>query len=222
MSAEQAAGAQAPAGGVVPAATPAQAPAQTPAQTVSNQDNQQDPAWLPGRLEKAKTAAVNSLLSELGVKDSASLKANLARLSELETASLTEQEKTAKRLAELEPRAQKADRLEAAFKSVVDAKFSTFSEAQQAAIDARANGDPEKRWELMQLAEAFAGGTTSQPAQPTTPAPANTSPAAPAPPARSDALTPRQQYEALKTTDPMRANLFYQLNRAAIESSPSA
>ena len=229
---EQGSGAIAPNGGAAPSAPATQAPstaqpatAQAPTAAPETKAPE-DPHWLPGRLNQAKDSAINGLLSELGVKDSATLKANLARLSELETASLTEQERVAKRLADLEPKAQKAERLEAVFKSVVEAEFSTLTESQQAAIDARANGDPEKRWELMQLAKAFAGAAPSQPptapATPATPNPATTRPdGAQKPPARSEALTPRQQYEAMRNTDPMRATIFYQLNRQAIDASPA-
>jgi hypothetical protein len=197
----------------------AQPPAVAPTPAVD-----ENPAWLNGRLQQARKSAVTDFLGELGFKDPKEAKAALDKLQSLETASLSEKERVEKQIQELTPKAAKAERLEGLFKSLVDSKFGTLTEKQQQAIDAKANGDPERRWEIMDVMEA-AGALTPAAASPALPAakqPASTSPGAPPPPPPAPAQTPRSKWEAMKKTDPMQASLFYQLNRAAIEQSPSS
>jgi len=174
----------------------------------------EEPAWLPDRLKQARATAQKQLLQELGVTDPGDVKAKLAELDKLKTAQLTDQERIAKQLAELQPKADLADKLQAQFSSIVDSQFSALPEMQQAAIDSVASGDAGKRWELMQVLRAAGGAVIAAAARP-----ANTAPAAPPPPAPTQPQTPFQRWEALQKTDPVQASIFHQLNAFAIEQS---
>lgn len=199
---------------VPPAVVPpvSTAPADPPTAT-------ENPAWLPGRLTEARENERKKLLQELGAEKPADLKAKLKRLEELEAATLTEQERTQKQLAELGAKAQQFEALQKTFTQMVESEFSALTDQQKSAIDARANGDAQKRWEIMDIMRA-AGALT---VQPPAPKPATTAaPGAPPPPASpKDPKSPRAIYEAKKLIDPMGAELYRQMHAAAIEASPA-
>jgi flagellar hook-basal body complex protein FliE len=179
----------------------------------------ENPAWLPGRLSEARETERKKLLQDFGVEKPEDLKAKLARLSELEAASLSEQERTQKQLADLSAKAQQFEALQKTFTQMVESEFSSLNDQQKSAIDARANGDAQKRWEIMDIMKA-AGALT---VQPPAPKPATTAaPGAPPPPASpKDPKSPRAIYEAKKQIDPMAAELYRQMHAAAIEASPA-
>lgn len=181
-----------------------------------------DPAWLAKRLEEARSverkranAELDARLKTLGAASLDDLQAKIAKLGALETERLTDAEKIQRQLEELTPKAERADRLQKIFSSVVESKFNALSDKQREAIDSRANGDPEKRWEfieMMQAAGAFAAPE---------PRPANTAPlGAPLPP-NSPVLpqTAREKRDELAKRDPISAALFSQMNSMAISQS---
>lgn len=174
------------------------------------------PDWLPDRLKQAREAERKKLLSDFGADDPEVIKAQLSELAELKRSQLSEQERLTAERDELKAKADAADRYLNAFKSTVDARFAGLTEQQQAAIDSSASGDPEQRWKIMQVMEA-AGAFA-----PPVPKPASTTPAgAPPPPTPATPNTPRAIYEGLQKSDPTRAALFFQMNAAAINHSPS-
>jgi hypothetical protein len=111
---------QQPAGGEV---TP-EPPANTPPTDPSKPNG--DPAWLPERLAQAQRAAASQLFSKFGVKSQEELDAKLKRLDELETAQLSEAERTQKLIKELEPKAQRAAHVEALLTGLVESQFKAL------------------------------------------------------------------------------------------------
>jgi hypothetical protein len=166
-------------------------------------------------------------LKDFGLETPEQLKAKLDKLNELETAQLSEKERTEKTINELKPKAEAADRISALFGSMVDAQFTALPEKVQTAIDKTANGSAEARWTAMQtMAEAGLITMAMPSAQPQTPAapapkPASTTPAG-APPPPAPGAGPKSAFDTwndLKKTDTVRASLFYQTNAQSIEQS---
>jgi len=188
-------------------------PAPPPASPTAGADP--SPTWLPERLKQARQAERKALLESFGVKDGDELKTRLQKLQELETSQLSEQERTAKMLDELRPKAEAGERVSALFASVVEKQFAELPEQTQAAIDARANGDAEKRWDLMQVVAATA---PTQPVSPSAPRPANT-PAAPPAPTPGNPQTAFDRWQALKASDATAASIFYQSHSSEIDQS---
>lgn len=219
-----------------PAAQPAAKPAKTPAAAPSNGQgtsapanaDDPNPAWLPERLEQAKQTAVNKLLGTHGLETPEALQQKLARLDELETALLSDAEKTQKLIDELKPQAARTTKVEALLKQMVDQQFAKLPEQAQTAIDATANGDPEQRLALMQVLQA--AGSVVQPATPVVPIPeaqpaapvaipAQTAPNAPPPPAPSEPETAYQVWKVKVERNDPTASIYFQMNRMAIENS---
>lgn len=200
--------------------TPAQAPIQAKAPAIAP-DHEDGPAWLPDRLAKARESERKKVLQDLGVTDAESLKLKLAKLSELEAASLTEAERTEKQIQELSGKAQKYDSLEKSFSQLVGEQFSSLPDQQREAIDARASGNAQARWEIMQIMKD--AGVLGAGQAPVAPRPASTTApgAAPPPATPLDPKSPRAIYEAKKLIDPMGAAIYRQTHAAAIEASPS-
>lgn len=185
-----------------------------------------DPPWLPERLTKAKAAAQNQLLNELGFPDVESAKKRLEAAKVLEEASLSEAERTAKRLAELEPMAARAAALEQRLAAVVESQFAGLTPEQQSAVDSVAQGDPERRLELISVLAA--AGLTAAPPVPvtqteaTTPAatpPATTTPPG-SPPAPAPTRTKFDEWQSL--TDPIAKAIFLRLNKREIDATRPA
>jgi len=199
--------------------TPPQAPVQAKAPP-ANTDVEDGPAWLPDRLAKARESERKKVLQDLGVADAESLKLKLAKLAELEAASLTEAERAEKQIQELSGKAQKYDSLERSFTQLVVEQCTTLSDQQREAIDARASGNAQARWEIMQIMKdagvlGVKAPIVARPASTTAPG------AMPPPSSPLDPKSPRAIYEAKKLTDPMGAAIYRQIHAAAIEASPS-
>jgi hypothetical protein len=174
-----------------------------------------EPTWLPRRLDEAKRSAQRQVFEQYGVKSQAELDAKFQRLKELEDAQLTDQERTKKQLDELAAKAQAGERYRESFAKLVDAEFGKLTDEQRQAIDRQAAGDPDRRWQLMELAAAF-----QQPATGTTrPAANSTNPAAPRPPSPVPAKTPFETFLEMKAMSPNLAAIFYTNNKTAIEKS---
>jgi len=194
----------------------AQNTAQPPAASASSQ-NDTAPAWLPERLKQAKESAERAILEQLGVQNVDDLKSRLTKARELEQQQMTESEKAAARIKELESSLPKLQQAESTLKSMIEDQFESLSDAQKAAIDAVANGDAMSRWQLMQVVRAASAGQETQPAPPKPPAqtvPAGTPrpPAAPAP-----AQTKFEMWQDRSKRNPIEASIFYNANMAEIE-----
>jgi len=172
-------------------------------------------------LAQAGRAANTRLLSEFGAKDPSEVKAQLAELAELKKASMTEAEKRQAEIDALKPKAERAERLGTLTNKIVGDLFDALPEAQRTAIDKVANGDPEQRWQLMQLIrDASPAGATPESPKP----PASTTPAGAPPPPASPAApeTPYQVWQRKTKEDPIGAGIFYAANALAIEKSMPA
>ena len=218
----------APAVAPIPPAAPAAASAKPEpkpeAKPVKTDD--QNPAWLPGRLAEAKKAERNALLNELGFPDLESAKARVAKAKELEDATLTEQQRVQQQLEELKPQAERVTTLEAQLKAMVDAEWEVLPEHTRNAIDAVAQGNIEKRLEhiIVEKAKRDPNAPTPAPvvpASPPTAPPATTSPPG-APPAPAQTQTKWEEFQAIPAEQSVRRGLFYRAHRAAIEASKPA
>ena len=203
--------------------TPAAVPTPPPAAPAPSGDDKQFP-WLGDRLTKAKTTAQATLLNELGFPDLEAAKKRLAEAKALEDAQLSEAEKTTKRLAELEPQAARAAALEKRLGTIAEGQFNALSAEQQTAVDAVAQGDPEKRLELISvLAAAGAAAQPAppppEPAPPGPPPPATTTPPG-SPPTPAPTRSKWDEWQAL--TDPIAKAVFLRLNKREIDASRPA
>lgn len=198
----------------VPAAPP-QAPAVVPPAQAAPAA-QEDPKWLPDRLKQAENSAVAKLLNGLGVDKPEALKAQLDKLRALEESQLSESEKVAKRIAELEPQAKRAEQLEGAVKLYADREFQSLSEPQRNAVTAIAGNDPASILKTIESLRPtwFQAAPATAPAAP----PASTS-AAPPPPAAAGGVSEtdhKSRFEQLKKENPFEAARYFGAHKAAI------
>lgn len=207
-----------PKGGAAPAAKPD--PAAPPAAPQTPKASDLPDEALAARLERERKSAEAKLLGSLGVTNADEIKARLKELDDLKTAQLSEAERTQKTIADLTPKAQRAEVLEQRLAAIVEEQFAALPESQRNAIDSVASGNAEKRLELMQVMRAAGLVPIAQPpAAPKPPPPANTAPPVNAPsPAGSE--TAWDKYAAI--TNPTTRSLFYRTHTAEIEASRPA
>ncbi len=224
MTAPIASGTPAP-GSAGPATPPAVAPpappaAEPPAPPAPPSPPGGDPNWLPQRLKEAKATERRELLASFGVTDPEQIKAALAKTKELEEANLTEKQKAEKQIKDLSGKADAGERVSKRFAAMVETAFAKLTDKEREAIDKIAAGDAEKRADLIDLLNASKGD--EPPPAPGARPPANNTPpgAPPPPPPAGGTQTPYDKWVALQKTDPMAANIFYQVNSHAIETSP--
>lgn len=166
-----------------------------------------------------------AILKDLGVDKFDAAKEAIAKANKLEQDSLSELEKRDRRIKELEPHQQTAERVGTRFKALVDSEFSKLPEAAQKAIDKHAGGDAEKRFDMIEMMresgalEAFGKGSTP-PEPPKPPAPASNGPNPPPPP--SGAPTKFQEWELMKARSPTMGDIFYQNHQREIERTRPA
>jgi hypothetical protein len=178
-------------------------------------------AQLRDRLDETRRTAESAALKALGFDTKEQADAFLRTAKALQDAQLTEAQKQQKLLEELTPKAQRADALAARVKAYADREFSTLPEAVQKAIDETANGDPEKRLDLVEMMRKSGLLATSGAAAPApAPAPANAGAGQGVPPKPTNAQTPYDQWQALVASGKqIHADLFYQANVPAIAAS---
>ena len=201
-----------------PQATPAAVPA-----TATAAEVQLTSAQLKSRLDETRTAAESALLKRLGFESGEAADAFLKSAKAMQQAQMSEQEKLAARVKELEPLALEAATYKTHFAAMVETQFAALPDAAKTAIDASAKGDPARRAELMTVMRA-AGLLNGSPATPTpAPAPANAGAGQGAPPKPTNAQTPFDQWSALVAAGKQtHADIFYQANAPAINASRPA
>ncbi len=209
------------------AAAPAPAPAAPPAPVPAAPPV--DPAWLGDRINQAKRSGQGELLSKYGVKTADELDAKLARLRELETASLTDAQRQQQELETLRTQATSAAPAIAVIKTRVERELKQLTDDQRAAVIAIAGEDPTAQlrtidalsptWGLApagSAAAAAAAPTAAAPSAPAAPAPSAPAPlpppgntvapgAAPAPVVPGSPPDHKAHYDSIKKTNPIAA-----------------
>lgn len=204
-----------PPAGAPPAAPPAGGNASTPISMTSEQ--------LKNRLDETRTAAETKLLKSLGFDKTTDAAEFLKKAKELQQSQLTEQEKLQNSVKELEPKAKRADALEQQLTALVDEQFAALPEAARTAIDTVANGNAEKRLEMMRVmrASGLLGAAPPAPAAPAGPAtsapPAN-------PPTPAGSRTKFDEWQDLEKDPNKRviSSIFYNSHKAEIERARPA
>jgi len=205
-----------PEGGTPPAPAPVPPPAAAePAKLDLTSDQ------LKERLREERERARGAFLKDLGFEKSDDLKGALGKLKELETASLSQQEKTEKELAELRTKAARADGTTELLKLVVDEQFSKLPESVQKIIDETADGDPEQRLLLMRVVSAATASASADPAAPPPPPGPKTVSPKPAP-APQGAETAYDKWQSMQKKNGLLADLFFSANQREIEASRPA
>jgi hypothetical protein len=166
------------------------------------------------------------LLKDLGYEKPEDLKSALKSLKDLQDAGKTEKEKLEARLKELEPKANRHDAVTTMLNGLVETQFNKLPEAVRKAIDAKANGDADKRLEAISLLEASGLLNPAVPAPAVPPGPSPVPPPAsvtpsPAPPP-SGAPSKFQEWELMKARHPIAGDIFYQQNTTEIERTRPA
>ncbi len=204
-------------GGTPPAApnpsVPAQSPAPPPAPATPAPDDQ-NPPWLADRLTRHE----QQILKRFGVKTEDEIKTALEAQRATEESKKTLERKHAdaeKRQKELEDDNSELAELVG---KLAASKMASLTDAQRQAIEGVAGDDPRLQ---LSLIEAFSAtwGAGAQPVTPGAPKPGQTAAPSPPPPAPGTPKTDFEKWADLKTTDPVAASLFYQMNSMRIEQS---
>lgn len=180
---------------------------------------------LAKRLEEERASARTRLLKELGYEKAEDLKGALAKAKSIEDASLTEQQRTAKLLEELTPKAKRADTLSATLTKFLAAEEAAIPEAKRGLLDlAPLSDNPEARLEWIATAKARGLFTDAAPQPPALPPPAKPAttlaPSGPATPKAPGTLTAYEQHQALvKSGQTLRAAAYAQLHAREIAAS---
>ena len=170
---------------------------------------------LKARLEEERSKGAKAILKKFNFEKEEDLAAAFKTLEDLKTEKLSESEKAAKRLKELEPYESKFKTLESEYASMVEEQFSALPENVQKAIDDVAGGKPAERARVMKAFRAN-GLIAAQPpgiASPKTTAPTQQAPT-PAP-----TKSKFDEWSELKATNPILASFFYKTHTTDIEAS---
>lgn len=152
-----------------------------------------DPAWLPARLDRARTAAAADVLRELGITDVAAGKAAIAEAARVRDASKSESERQAEQLAALRTRVAQADESAAALKEYAEAELSKLTQDQREAVVDIAGTDHAKQLKtLVRLRKTWAkdGALPAQSAGSPVPTPPGGTPPTPGAPAGGGTTPP--------------------------------
>lgn len=163
-----------------PAATPA-APIAAPV-AAAPAVTDENPPWLKGRLEQAKTAA----LAELGITDPAKAKEVIAAAAKAEEDAKTAAQKLGETSKTLETEKARAARLDGVVKDHATRAMSALTDAQREQVrKAAPDADPAEQLRLIDVffpaGTAAAAAPVATPAAATPPAPAKPAPASTAP-----------------------------------------
>ena len=165
-----------------------------------------DTAWLNERLERAKRTAAEEALKAAGFSSLDEAKQAKA----LAEAQKSEAQKTAERLAALEPKAKEAEEIRGRLERYADAELAKLSDAQREAVLALSGGDKAKALDAVEKLRPTWGAPAAAATSTTTttpPPPAATAPGRTAPPAAgaTTSVDVKREFEALKTKNPFAA-----------------
>ncbi len=179
------------------------------------------------RIAEAKASGEKSFLKATGFTSLEDAKTALAESKALKEAQMTAQQKLEAKLAEVAPKADRADALSGIVGEYASQEFAALPKPLQDFIAATAGDDPAAR--LKAITAARASGMLAPapavvpPAPPTTPA-TTMAPPGPAalPPPPPGTLSPRQQWDKLRSEGKsMSASSFYAANKSAIDAEIS-
>lgn len=206
-------------------ATPASTPANQPPPVATDDDPivKLSPAQMKQRLDETRGSERKAMLKEFGFESIEAGKRALQALKELQDSQLTEQQKIVKERDEYKKQADslrpKAERTAAKLAALVNAQFDALPEAQRNAIDKVAEGDPDKRLELIEVFRAAGAlGQATATEHPAVPKPLST--AAPTnAPRPGGARTKFDDWQDMAGRNQVAGDLFYQNNMHEIERS---
>jgi hypothetical protein len=214
----------------VPVAAPAPTqPPAPPAPAAGEEWKNMTAEQFKARLGEATAAGEAKLLKALGVKDPGEIKSALAEFKKLQDAQLSEQERSKKQIDELAPKAQRAEKLEQAVKTLLETEEKLIPDDKKGLLDLAPSADqPEAR--LTWIANAKAKGlfgtaaavtTTIEPTPKPAANPATTmAPNGPTPPSPAGGKSAFEKHQDMvKAGKDILAARFYQDNRKAIEAS---
>lgn len=179
-----------------------------PIANASKADEQ--PNWLPMRLEQAKRSATGEVLKALGVDNVEAAKAAIDKARAIEEQSKSELQRLNERLAALEPAATKAKSLEERLSRSADAELAKLTEQQRAAVLAIAKDDKTAALDTIEALRPTWAALAAPAVAAPLPAPAKTTAAPAAPPASTTSATTdhRAVYESMKAENPLAAALY--------------
>lgn len=166
--------------------------------------SQGEPTWLPERLKRAEESAVKELLKSTGFTSLEDLKAAKAVVD----AQKTEAQRTAERLAALEPKAKEAEDYRARLERYADSVLAGLSEVQRSAVLSLSGGDKARALDAVEaLRPTWVQAAPAAP--PAVPVASPTAPSSPAPSSATASSKPKTaEWEELKKTNPFAAAQF--------------
>lgn len=176
---------------------------------------------LKARLDESAAKAAAKLLKKYGFADEAALEAQLKTAKQLADEKLSESEKAANRIKELEAYEAKAKDLEARVAARTEREFNALSPEHQALVAKIAKDDRNQFEHVIETLRE--SGVLTAPAAPAAPVQAAPKTVAPAPaPAASGAQSKFQEWEAMQARHPSLGAMFYQNNQHEIEATRPA
>jgi hypothetical protein len=177
---------------------------------------------LKQRLDETRAAAETAALKKLGFESYAAAERQQKALREWQDSQKSEAEKIATRIAELEPLAARAPKLEGLLGDLLKEQIAALPESIRKVVEENAKS-PEEQLNLLKMfraSGAIDAVTKAGAPAPAVPPPAATAPAAGAP--KPGSPGPQNAFEAWKALESnaatrAQAAVFYQLNRTAIE-----
>lgn len=210
-----------PAAVAPPAATPA-----TPATPRASEEGQvsMSSEALSTRLKEERAKERKAFLKSNGFDSEEAFATAMKVAKEAADAKLSADEKTALRIKELEPKAERATKLEARFAADVKRRLSRLDEATQTKIAKAAGEDPsaddlDKYISLFEPEDGAPAAAAAPAAKKVADAARSTTTAKPAPADGGGALTAFETYHAKLASDPAAAAIYLSCNGAAINAS---
>lgn len=207
-----------------PPAAAAPAPAAAAPAAAAPAD-QSDPAWLEGRLARAKESERRAILNELGIDDPIKAKAALAAAKAAEEANKSSEQRAAELAAKLGTTQAEAERLRGIASEHAGRMMAVLTDEQKAAVVAIAGDDPAAQLRTIgALAPTWAKqAAPTTDAAPAAPKPATTAPAAAAPAAVSPGSPPdhKSTYSQLRHSNPFEAAAYGLAHPEAYEVKPA-
>lgn len=193
-------------GGEAPEAQPKETPKPLP-NGVPNEEPQegQEPNWFTRRMEQATKSAASEVLKGLGVESLDAAKEKLLELQKIKDDQLSEQERTQKRIQELEPQAQRAAVLEKSLGVYAQKEMASLTAEQSAAVKAIAGDDHARILETInQLAPTW-NSAAPEPAKPEAVEPSTAAPAGPPEAGNQSPPDTREAFKRARQEDPFLA-----------------